>query len=280
MQIAGHDIGVCSWSLKPKDMADLVRQVKSLGLEHVQLGLQELLFLDDKRKHFELGQLRDSGIHLTSTMISFPGENYSSIATIKDTGGIVPDADWEVRKRLAVEAGKLTTELGLKHLTFHVGFVPPSNHERYAVLSARLCEIAGAVGQHGVELLLETGQEEATVLLQFLNDLACRNVGVNFDPANMILYGAGDPIDAIRTLTRHIQHVHVKDGVASDKPGVTWGQEVPFGKGQVDPVEFLTALREVGYTGPLAFEREAGNDRVADVKSGIEALKTAGETVE
>ena len=276
MRIAGHDVGVCSWSLKPRDVAELVGQVKSLGLSHVQLGLQELLFLDDKRKHQELGHLRDSGIQLTSTMISFPGENYSSIASIKETGGIVPDGDWEVRRQMAINAGKLTAELGQKYMTFHLGFVPPSNHDRYQTLLTRLCEVAEPVNQQGVEILLETGQEEATVLLQFLNDLGCRNVGINFDPANMILYGAGDPIQAIRTLTRHIKHVHVKDGVPSDKPGVNWGQEVPFGKGVVDPVAFLTALKEVGYTGALAFEREAGNDRLGDVRIGIEALQKAG----
>src|SRR5690242_18014437 len=104
MRIAGHDVGVCSWSLKPRDMAELVTQLKSLGLSHVQLGLQELLFLDDKRKHQELGHLRDSGIQLTSTMISFPGENYSTIASIKETGGIVPDGDWEVRRQMAINA--------------------------------------------------------------------------------------------------------------------------------------------------------------------------------
>ena len=99
-----------------------------------------------------------------------------------------------------------------------------------------------ALADHGLELLMETGQEEDAELLQFLNDLAVRNVHINFDPANMILYGAGDPIEAVQTLGRHIRHVHIKDGTLSKQPGVIWGEEVPFGHGQVGPRRFFDAL--------------------------------------
>ena len=91
----------------------------------------------------------------------------------------------------------------------------------------------------------------------------------------MILYGAGDPIEAIHTLGRHIQHVHVKDATLSSRPGEEWGEEVPFGTGQVPPRAFLDSLKDVGYTGPLAIEREAGADRMADVRTAIETLKNA-----
>jgi len=126
-----------------------------------------------------------------------------------------------------------------------------------------------------VSVLAETGQEDASELLQFLNDTNCRNVGVNFDPANMILYGAGDPIDAIEILDRHIQHVHVKDAVPSAKPRVDWGKEVPFGAGEVGPEVFLDALDEIGYEGSLCIEREVGDDRIGAIKAGIQALRDA-----
>ncbi len=275
MNIAGHDIGVCSWSLQPRGMEDLVEKVRSLGLEHIQLGLLELVMLDDKRKYHELGHLEKSGLKITATMISFPGEDYSSIAIIRDTGGYVPDKDWELRRRLTIQAAKLTAELGAKYLTTHIGFVPPSNHEKYEVMIGRVGEIASALAQHGVSLLMETGQEPDNELLQFLNDLAVRNVHINFDPANMILYGAGDPIEAVQTLGRHISHVHIKDGTLSPQPGVGWGEEVPFGQGHVGPRRFIAALKQVGYAGPLVIEREAGNNRLADVKTAVEAIRAA-----
>ena len=275
MNISGHDIGVCSWSLQLQGMEDLVSKVKSLGLEHIQLGLLELVMLDDKRKHLELGHLRHSNLKITATMISFPGEDYSSIAIIRDTGGFVPDKEWALRKQLTIQAAKLTQELGVGFLTTHIGFVPPSSHEKYEVMITRVREIAAALGEHGLALLMETGQEEDTELLQFLNDLRCQNVRVNFDPANMILYGAGDPIEAIDILGRHIAHVHVKDAVLSEAPGATWGKEVPFGTGEVPPKEFLRALKDAGYAGPLAIEREAGDTRSEDIAFAVETLKTA-----
>jgi L-ribulose-5-phosphate 3-epimerase len=275
MNIAGHDIGVCSWSLQPQSMEDLVQKVKSLELQHIQLGLLELVMLDDKRKYLELGHLQKSGLKITATMISFPGEDYSSIAIIRDTGGYVPDKDWPLRKQLTIQAAKLTSVLGVKCLTTHIGFVPPSNDAKYEMMITRVREIASALGEVGVELLMETGQEQDAELLQFLNDLAVRNIHINFDPANMILYGAGDPIEAVHTLGRHIRHVHIKDGTLSKQPGVIWGEEVPFGQGQVGPRRFLAALKSVGYTGPLTIEREAGNNRLADVRMAVDALKAA-----
>jgi L-ribulose-5-phosphate 3-epimerase len=275
MQIDGHDIGVCSWSLQPRDMADLVAQVKQLGLEHVQLALGGLIQLDDKRKHQELGALRNAGIKLTAGMMGFPDEDYSTIARIRQTGGFVPDDLWPIRKSLMKQAGNLAAELGLRLLSSHIGFVPPSSDPKYNTMVQRVCEIAEPFKALGITLLMETGQETAPELLQFLNDLRCQNVQVNFDPANMILYGAGDPIDAIETLGRHIGHVHVKDATLSSRPGEEWGAEVPFGTGEVPPREFLVALKAAGYTGPLTIEREAGDQRLADVKFAIETLRTA-----
>ena len=275
MNIGGHDIGVCSWSLRPKDAAQLVELVHQLGLQHVQLALQPLLFLDDKRKHSELGHLRGAGIKLTAGMVSFPGEDYSSIDAIRRTGGYVPDEQWDLRRRMSEQAAVLGTELGLKAITTHVGFIPHKGQPGYDKMLGRVREIARDFGGHGIELGMETGQESAAELLEFLDDLDTPNVFVNFDPANMILYGAGDPIDAIRTLGRHVRHVHVKDGTASNRPGQDWGEEVAFGTGQVGPKRFLAALDRAGYSGPLAIEREAGDQRVADVRAAIEALSAA-----
>lgn len=275
MQIQSHDIAVCSWSLQPKDMAELVSQVKQLGLSHMQLAVVPIAMLDDKRKHSELGHLRTSGLQLTGTMMHFPGEDYSTIAKIRETGGYLPDAEWPVRKRLTEAAAALSAELGAKLVLTHVGFVPHKGQAGYDTMIGRVREVAGVLGKHGLTLIMETGQEKAAELLSFLDDLKTPNVAINFDPANMILYGAGDPIEAIKTLGKHIRHVHVKDATASSRPGVDWGAEVPFGTGQVGAKQFLDALHAVGYRGALAIEREAGEQRLADVKHAIEVLQRA-----
>jgi sugar phosphate isomerase/epimerase len=279
MNIAGHDIGVCSWSIHPKDTADLIASVKKLGLSHMQLAMWELIKLDDKRKHQELGTLRNSGVKITAGMIGFPGEDYSTIAAIRKTGGYVSEQEFPVRRALTKAAGMLSKELGLKLLSAHIGFVPPSSDPNYAGMVKRISDIASDLKELGMDLVMETGQESAPELLQFLNDLPVKNVKVNFDPANMILYGAGDPIEAIGILGRHIAHVHVKDATLSKSPGVDWGREVPFGQGEVPAREFLSALRGVGYTGPLVIEREAGDTRMADVAFAIQTIKSAAASL-
>jgi sugar phosphate isomerase/epimerase len=275
MKFGNHDIGVCSWSLQPVSMEELLGQVRRLGLEHIQLGFQWIQQMDEATRGAALAQLKSSGIQLTGGMMSFAGEDYTTIAAIRRTGGYVPEATWDERRERSMSALQLCKELGIKTVGTHIGFVPLSNDPGYEKIIERVREIAEPFAAEGVDLLMETGQEAASELLQFLNDVRSRNVGINFDPANMILYGAGEPIEAIRTLGRHIRHVHVKDATSSDQPGVKWGTEVPFGQGQVRPGEFVAALDGAGYHGPLVIEREAGDDRFGDVKLAIEALRDA-----
>jgi L-ribulose-5-phosphate 3-epimerase len=271
MRIREHAIGVCSWSLAPSDSADLVSKVKQLGLEHVQVGVSSLLDKEDATA--EIAAIRESGLTVTASGLWFPGEDFSTIAISRGTGGFVPDEQWPLRKKLAIRAGKLTAQLGAKLIEFHIGFVAASSDPAYAVLVERVREVAESFAEVGVDLLIETGPEPASALLQFLNDLNCRNVGVNYDPANMILYGSGDPIASIPILGRHIKHVHVKDAIASSHPRMEWGREVAFGNGEVDPLIFLDELEEIGYTGPLCIEREAGENPTLDIRAAIRALK-------
>jgi L-ribulose-5-phosphate 3-epimerase len=277
MKIGPHDLAVCSWSLNPSGMEDLVNGVRELGLSHVQLALAPLLFLDDKQKYRELGFLRNSGVTLTAAMIGFPGEDYATIPRIRATGGFLPDETWSLRRQLTIQAARLANELDIKILTTHVGFIPQSNHADYPKLLGRVVEVGAALGEQGVTLAMETGQETASELLQFLNDLPRHNVTVNFDPANMILYGSGNPIEAIRVLDRHIVHVHVKDAISSAQPGVEWGRTAAVGQGEIDWAQFLLALKEVGYIGPLAIEQESGKQRLELVREAIKTLETVVE---
>lgn len=275
MNIGGHEIGVCSWSLHPKDMGDLIAQVKQAELSHVQLGLAGLSVLDERNKDAQIGQLKAAGITVTGGMVGFAGEDYSTIAKIRETGGFVPDNDWAQRRSITEQAAKLAQALGVPHISAHVGFVPPRGQAGYQKVVDRIRDVADLFGTYKLALLMETGQEKAEELLEFLHDLKRPNVFINFDPANMILYGAGEPIGAIKTLGQFIRHVHVKDATGSAKPGVEWGAEVPFGTGQVNHKAFIDALHGVGYRGPLCIEREAGNQRLADVKFAVETLKKA-----
>ncbi len=275
MQINGHDIAVCSWSLQPRSIEDLLDRVRLLQLSHVQLALAPLITMDDDARKRAIATLRDSMLQFTGGMISFDGEDYSSIDSIRRTGGFVPDDLWPARRQRVAAAARVARELKLPSVTTHIGFVPSSSRAEHRLMADRVREAAEMLAASDVRLLLETGQEPAHELREFLEELHSPTVGINFDPANMILYGAGDPITAVGALGQRIGHVHIKDAVASREPGQQWGDEVPFGTGQVDPRRFLNALKATGYDGPLAIEREAGTQRLADVRTAVAALRQA-----
>ena len=120
-------------------------------------------------------------------------------------------------------------------------------------------------------MLLETGQESAGDLGRFMEDVNHPSLGINFDPANMILYEKGTPAEAVRTLSKWVRHVHIKDATRTKTPG-SWGAEVPWGDGEVGGDSFLAILKEIGFTGAVAIEREAGDQRMTDIKTAVSRL--------
>jgi sugar phosphate isomerase/epimerase len=167
-----------------------------------------------------------------------------------------------------------TRALGLTDLMLHAGFLPePGEPDRKPFLNT-LARVSDLAQSKGVRVAFETGQETADLLRRTLDELKCPNVGVNFDPANMLLYDKGDPLRAVEILGPDIRSVHVKDANRPTMPG-TWGEEVPLGQGQVSIRQFVQTLRKVGYRGPLCIEREVGNQeqRLADVGHGIRYLR-------
>jgi L-ribulose-5-phosphate 3-epimerase len=266
------NLAVCSWSLRPEDPADLVEMVRSLGLSQVQLALNAHR---GSAGGAAIGAvLAEAGIRIASGMFGTEGEDYSTLETIRQTGGVVPDETWEANQAIAKNAVETARALGLNLVSFHAGFLPedPADPD-YAKLTERLRTLAVLFADAGIDLAFETGQEEAEILSRFLDDLAAPNVGVNFDPANMILYGKGDPVAGLRTLLPYLKQVHIKDAVATSEPG-TWGSEVVVGTGEVDWPAFLGVLEEAGYAGALVIEREAGDARVAEILAAKQHLES------
>ena len=117
--------------------------------------------------------------------------------------------------------------------------------------------------KNGQKLHLETGQESADHLLEFIHDVNRSNLFINFDPANMILYGTGNPIEALKKVGHLVKSVHCKDAKWAAEPvrGKEWGCEVALGEGDVGMETYLRTLKEIGYQGPLTIEREIAHDR-------------------
>ena len=224
-----------------------------------------------------LKRMDDLGISLTAVFGGFEGESYADIPTVLETVGLVPPETRAARAREMKEISDFARLLGCDVVALHLGFIP---HDTSAPLYREVLDVTQDLLDHckqnNQDLHLETGQESAEGLLQFISDVERDNLFVNFDPANMILYGTGEPIDALQKIGNLVHSVHCKDGTWSDQPGETWGSEVPLGDGAVGMENYLRTLDAIGYTGPLTIEREIAEDperQKADIGQAVSLLR-------
>ena len=269
-------VGVCSWSWR-EPLSGVAVQMEKSGVKGIHLALGPFIAPDERHGaaeppstwQFVKGKVASGEWNVMATMVGMVGEDYSTLDTIRATGGIVPDATWEANKRIVSRGAAMTKELGCRYMSTHAGFLDESDPKAFAKFVERVKWMRDECAKNDVVLILESGQETAADLAKFM--AAVPGAGINFDPANMILYAKGNPVEAVRTLAPWIRHVHLKDAVLTKKPG-TWGTEVPWGDGEVDAPRFLAELKAAGYKGNFAIEREGGNDRTGDIALAAKRL--------
>jgi sugar phosphate isomerase/epimerase len=228
-----------------------------LGVPTIHLHTPSPAARTSQRASEFLSRLGELGIVTTCVFAGFEGESYADIPTVKRTVGLVPAATRSARVTELKSIADFARQLNVDVVGVHLGFVPhDATDPDYLQLISLTRDICDHCRTNRQSLHLETGQEPADVLIRFLDDVERDNIFVNFDPANMILYGAGEPLPALEQLGARIRSVHCKDAIWSDRPGGTWGREVPLGEGDVDFAAFLGVLKRIGYEGPLTIERE------------------------
>jgi sugar phosphate isomerase/epimerase len=223
-------------------------------------------------------QLRAMNVELTCVFGGFAGESYADIPTVVRTVGLVPLATRAARFREMCEIANFARQLDCRVVGLHLGFVPEDHKDEaypgIVEITRQLCDHCDKLGQ---SVHLETGQETADGLLQFIESVGKSNLKINFDPANMILYGTGEPLEALRKVGQYVGSVHCKDGTWSDQPGKTWGCEVPLGEGDVNMRKYLETLRDIGYLGPLTIEREIPEEperQLREIGGAVNLLST------
>ncbi|MEO1524245.1 MAG: sugar phosphate isomerase/epimerase family protein [Planctomycetota bacterium] len=252
--------------------------IEELGLPTIQLHAPHA----DKRDAATAAELKSQldSINVTCTAVfgGFEGESYADIPTVVRTIGLVPEETRASRLAEMKAISDFTKALGCDTVALHLGFIPEDRGDpQFAEIVGVTRELCDHCAKHDQYLHLETGQETADGLLAFIDAVGCDNLKINFDPANMILYGTGEPIEALRQLAPHVRSIHCKDATWSDKPGETWGAEVPLGDGQVDMRKYLQTLKEIGYEGPLTIEREIPEDperQKAEIGQAVDLLTT------
>jgi sugar phosphate isomerase/epimerase len=250
---------------------------QELGIPTVHLHAPHQQSRTEQAARDFLKRASDAGITVTVVFGGFEGESYADIATTARTVGLVPESTRAARLREMKEISDFTKLLGCDTVALHIGFVPDRERANYRDLIAATRELLDHVAANGQRLNLETGQESAEHLLEFIADVDRGNLFINFDPANMILYGTGNPIDALKRVGSLVRSIHCKDAkwAAPGERGKSWGTEVPLGEGDVGMESYLRTLKEIGYTGPLTIEREIPHDRdrqKADIGHAVRLL--------
>lgn len=250
--------------------------VRSFGLQAGQLGVPGELPLEGLAGEWRSALGANPDFAIVTAVCSYAGEDYTDVQSVRETVGFLPPRSRASRLQRTHEVAVLAASLGISSIAAHIGFVPEDRScVTYAELRNDTRELCDSLAQAGQTFALETGQETAEALLAFIRDVERPNLKINFDPANLILYGTGDPVEAVRVLGPNVVSVHCKDARPPANPGAL-GAEVALGHGQVDFPAFYSTLRESGYTGILSIEREEQDQakRTADIHHAVRFLRS------
>jgi len=264
--------GVVFWAER-----DDLATVLGFGVRTGQLAIHGGMVLDEAAATQWKAALASAHFKLVTVVAAYDGEDYADIPTVQRTVGFIPPATRAERERRTLAVSDFAARLGVSSIACHIGFVPEEEHDPdYVAVREMVRRVCDHAAGHGQTFALETGQERAEVLLRFIHDVDRPNLRINFDPANLILYGTDEPIGALRKLGPLVISVHCKDGdpPPPDKPGAL-GKERALGKGSVGIERFLATLKEIGFPGPLNVEREAEDpqERLQDIRDAVQLLR-------
>jgi L-ribulose-5-phosphate 3-epimerase len=207
--------------------------------------------------------------------------------------GLEHEEENEAKIQKLVDVARYALEMGTGIVSAHFGVIDPSNAKRADIMRRACDRIGREFEKIGARFAVETGPETCLVLKSFLDSLDTGAVGVNFDPANLLMVTGDDPVQGVITLKDYIWHVHAKDGIRfkncdpvalydafarNDYTGFKvedFFAEKAFGEGALDVKGFINALDAIGYDGFVTVEREEGNQRVEDVEKAVKLLRAS-----
>ncbi len=267
-----------------RPLDDSIRMAADLGFAAVQIYATEGEFspwnLSEEKKKYYKELLAACGLSVSALCADMGGH------------GFAVERECPARIEKTCRIADLAHEFGASVITTHIGVIPSDkSHPRYDTLRRALTACGEYASSIGVMLAIETGPENPETLLGFLEDIP-HGVGVNLDPANLVMVTGADPAAAVRMLRERIVHTHLKDGkmLRRTDPEIIYNHfatggiealnvadyflETPLGEGDVDFADYFAALSEIDYDGYLTIERETGKDPAADIMLGRDFVKT------
>lgn len=257
-----------------KDPAEVMKGVQELGLKCCQLNCWNTELYTTENLSRLRAACKKYDVEITSLWTGYPGEVRWNFTEGPATIGLVPPETRAQRVAALIKGAEFAAELGVPSTTTHAGFIPENPQDPlYEGTIDALGTVAARSKSLGLAFCFETGQETPVTLLRTIKDIGTGNLGVNLDPANLLMYGKANPVDALDILGPYVMGVHAKDGEYPTNPDEL-GVEKPLGQGRVNFPVFVAKLKSCGYEGTLTIEREISGDRqIADIKAAISILE-------
>lgn len=244
------------------------------GLESFQLDCWMPEIMTDEVADAVREAAADAGVEISALWCGYSGERKWNFTEGPTTLGIVPPKYRRQRTKELIRGCAFAERLGVKDIVSHFGFIPvdPASSLYRGTLAA-IKQIGREAKRRGLHVLFETGQETPVTLMRVIADSGLDNFGINLDPANLILYGMGNPLDAAEMFGSLVRGVHGKDGLYPTDPHKL-GREMPLMQGKVNFPELLKILHANGYNGSITIEREiSGEQQLADIKMAAAKLR-------
>lgn len=260
------------------DPFEALRKVKEMGFPTCQLANppDKYVYGEDAKKLTEEVKkaIKETGIKISSVFIAFKGAKWN-LTEGPVTIGLIPEETRNVRVVHACAISNWAKEIGVKVVTSHMGFIPKdASEQKYKGFIEIMKAFVDFCASNGQVFAFETGQETPVVLRRTIDDIGAKNIGVNLDPANLLLYGMGTPMEGVKAFGEFIVNTHCKDGKMPEASDGRLGPEMPLGQGDVNFEELIPALYKIGFRGPLTIEREiSGEKQIKDILAAKKFLE-------
>ena len=253
---------------KTVDLVAKFRKCQELGINSCQLSIWDTsIFTSDEYTKTVKNAIDETGIQISSLWAGYSGPCEWNFTAGPDTIGLVPVAYRHIRLNELKSASDFAQKIGVSQIATHVGFIPENpNDPEFNGLVVALRNICSYMKSKGQYFLFETGQETPTTLLRTIQAVGADNMGINLDTANVILYGRGNPVDALDVFGKYVMDTHIKDGFFPTN-GMYLGKECRAGDGKANiPAVVVKLISEYGYEGPFTIEREiSGDQQTSDI---------------
>ena len=269
--MAAFDLGVI---LHLSEQDDQFSQVVDLGFKTCQLQCWKPELYTEKLAKKIKKQSRDSKISVAALWAGWSGPAVWNFMEGPLTLGLVP-SEWRTQRVKELKEGADFAEaIGAPAIITHLGFIPENpNDPAYNPLLEAVQDIAEYCKKKSLGFWFESGQETPVTLLRLIEDLDMPNTGINFDTANLILYGKGNSCDALDVFGQYVRNLHAKDGFYPTN-GRELGIEVPLGQGRAMMSEIIKKLAKIGFNGEIIIEREiVGEQQQRDINEARDYLQ-------